>query len=91
MAPGGLFVVTIRPIEFWEHVDSTRASNIAPKMVEIHQREGVAFLPSPKSADATYGDASYEPGFFHGNGWKLLGYEAGTTDIYQVALVLQAN
>lgn len=56
----GLLVVTIRPIEYWEHDPHTSAEQKGAIVVR-HRKEGFAFNPhnrSPIDGDVTYGDAS---------------------------------
>ncbi len=86
--PDGLFVATIRPIEFWPFIDGIRKTSLAPKMVSEHRRNGYAYLPHGGPDGATYGDLSCEINFLSGNGWKIVGQDRSILDPFQVSVIL---
>jgi len=95
-APNGLFVVTIRPVEYWI-VRSKTLGEVAERMVESHQNKGYAFLPSGASRNAgseDYGEASYTTDrlarIASEAGWRVVASEWLMIDPYQHVVCLQA-
>jgi len=88
--PDGVFVCTIRPIEFWHLRSQSFTPEQARQALHDHNSSGYAFLPAEWS-DGSYGDASINPAFFNREGWKVVGYETSLCDLYQVALVLKPD
>lgn len=89
--PGGLFVATIRPIEFWPFIDGNRRTSHAPKMQSDHRRNGFAYLPHSGTEGETYGDISCEVDFLSGNGWTVVGHDRSILDPFQVSVLLQPD
>ncbi|MCL3816994.1 class I SAM-dependent methyltransferase [Aeromicrobium wangtongii] len=90
MKPGGLFIVTVRPIEFWKHLAPAKGIDPAELRAQ-HQANGFAYLPHEGIEGESYGDASVVPSFFRRPGWKLVGRDWNAIDPYQAVLVLQAE
>src|SRR5439155_7440952 len=64
VAQGGLFVITIRPKEYWDQLDRAVAAGNPidrDELVARHERSGFAFVPHIREAidgEVTYGDTS---------------------------------
>ncbi|QND68816.1 class I SAM-dependent methyltransferase [Mesorhizobium loti] len=89
--PGGLFVATIRPVEFWPFIDGIRKTSIAAKMEADHRSNGFAYLPHGGAEGETYGDISCEIDFLGGDGWTIVGYDRSITDPFQVSVLMQPS
>lgn len=89
MKPGGLFVITLRPIEFWQRHAPTKGADPAELRAQ-HRATGFAYLPHEGAEGESYGDASVAPAFFERPGWRLVGRDWSAVDPYQSILVLQA-
>ncbi|HET9833339.1 MAG TPA: class I SAM-dependent methyltransferase [Vicinamibacterales bacterium] len=91
----GLFVMTIRPIEYWEshsiHVDSKKYADV----LNQHKVRGFAFVPQVDSpvveGDATYGDASMTLNYIkeRWDSWHLCGYDHNVQDQQQITVFLK--
>lgn len=90
MAPGGIFVATIRPIEFWRYLDEARGTSVAADLTSEHHRHGFAYLPHAGPEGDAYGDASVAVDFFDRPAWQLLGHDRSRGDRYQLSVVLRA-
>lgn len=90
MKPGGLFILTIRPVEFWRFFDKVKGTTIADLKETEHARDSVAFHPHQGRGDL-YGEASYRLEFFRREGWKFIGYDRLLTDPFEIVIVLQAS
>lgn len=88
--PGGLFIPTIRPVEFWPYLDQTRGMSEAKRLTDIHHKTGVAYLPHNGEEGKTYGDTSLTPSFFNQEGWKVVAYDSSVFDSFQISIILQA-
>ena len=89
LAPAGLFVFTIRPVEFWRYIESVKGLGIAEEMEARHQRSGFAFHPlnSP-----TFGEASIATTYLEQlSGWQLLGSERLLDNPHQLVVVFRAR
>lgn len=89
--PGGLFVATIRPVEFWPFIDGIRKTSVAAKMEADHRSNGFAYLPHGGAEGETYGDISCEIDFFKGSGWTIVGYDRSVIDPFQVSVLMQPD
>ncbi|MBC7762667.1 MAG: class I SAM-dependent methyltransferase [Candidatus Saccharibacteria bacterium] len=89
MKPGGLFIITIRPIEFWQSHAPTKGADSGELRAQ-HRATGFAYLPHEGPEGESYGDASVAPSFFKRPGWRLAGRDWNAVDPYQMILVLQA-
>ena len=97
MAPGGLLVCTIRPVEYWRNRVPVLGEDACAKMMALHRSGGFAFIPSGKIANAgsaDYGEASCSIETFAtlaaGAGWRLVASEWLLIDPYQQIVCLQA-
>jgi SAM-dependent methyltransferase len=90
MNPGGIFLATIRPVEFWSHYDKVKNLDIAGGMVETHNETGIAYKPHEGERGKTYGDISLALEFMEQPGWRLEGYDSSIVDPFQIAAVLLA-
>jgi hypothetical protein len=92
MKPASLFVLTIRPVEFWPFIDQVRKTKVQRKMTADHGATGVAYLPHNGVEGETYGDISLAFDFFmNKEGWRFLGYERSIFDVFQTSVILQAD
>ncbi|RUY52067.1 class I SAM-dependent methyltransferase [Mesorhizobium sp. M7A.F.Ca.CA.001.14.1.1] len=89
--PEGLFVATIRPIEFWPFIDGIRRTSVAPKMQADHRRHGFAYLPHGGVEGETYGDISCEIDFLRGGGWAVVGHDRSVLDPFQVSVLMRPD
>jgi SAM-dependent methyltransferase len=86
---GGLFVCTIRPIEFWRYVDGVKDLGVAEEMEARHRSVGFAFHPlnSP-----TFGESSIAiPYLARLHEWELLACERLLDNPYSVVIGLRAR
>jgi len=90
MKEGGLFIATVRPVEYWRFHDQNRGTMVADQMINKHAQSGFAYVPHNGPEGETYGDASVAFNFFKKPGWKVLGHDWSRQDMYQVSVVLQA-
>ncbi|MER9397244.1 class I SAM-dependent methyltransferase [Mesorhizobium sp. M0615] len=88
---GGLFILTIRPVEFWPFIDATRKTNDSERLVAAHNETGIAYLPHGGVEGETYGDTSLTFDFFKKDGWDFLGYDRSIMDAFQISIILQAT
>ncbi|MBK1617701.1 class I SAM-dependent methyltransferase [Lamprobacter modestohalophilus] len=61
--PGGILVITIRPVEYWNHDQHAASQNKVNEQIELHRSNGFSFLPHnrpPIDGDITYGDTSMD-------------------------------
>ena len=61
LAPGGVLVITIRPVEYWQVDQYAVKENRMTELTDCHHDAGFAFLPHQRQAidgDITYGDTS---------------------------------
>ncbi|MER8411807.1 class I SAM-dependent methyltransferase [Mesorhizobium sp. M1342] len=89
--PGGLFVATIRPIEFWPFIDGIQKTSVAAKMQSNHRLNGFAYLPHGGVEGETYGDISCEIDFLGGDGWDIVGHDRSIIDPFQVSVLMQPS
>lgn len=90
MKPGGLFIATIRPVEFWPFLDQQRKQNNSERLMKEHRAHGVAYLPHGGEEGKTYGDTSLTLGFFAKPGWQVIGYDRSIFDAFQMSVILKA-
>lgn len=83
----GVFVCTVRPIEYWSVPGQLFSQSQGEQYARDHLTNGYGFYAHTWS-DGSYGDASIAPEFFNREGWKLVGYDNTLSDRYQVALIL---
>lgn len=90
----GLFIVTIRPIEFWDLRKSTVGSEQVSKIKTLHRDRGYAFLPlslDGKPSD-TYGEASISFEYFtelaEKEKWRIACFDSDYQEPYQIMVAL---
>lgn len=94
LAPGGLIVVTIRPVEYW-HIDlHANRLGMVREMIEQHEKRGFAFLPhnrDPVDGDITYGDTSFSLDWLEKCmlDARVLGTDYSLNDIHQRYVFIQ--
>jgi SAM-dependent methyltransferase len=91
IAPDGLFVCTVRPVEFWPYIDKVRKTKNAEQLYKQHLTEGFAYLPHSGPEGETYGDSSIAFDYFIRPGWKMVGYDWSMLDPYQVSVILRPS
>lgn len=91
MNEGGLFIPTIRPLEFWSFIDGIRQTNHASRLEVEHNSRGIAYLPHEGEEGKTYGDTSMGFDFLATDEWRFLGYDRSIYDPYQISVILQAR
>ena len=92
VAQGGLFVITIRPKEYWDQLDRAVAAGNPidrDELVARHERSGFAFVPHIREAidgEVTYGDTSLSFEWIeqHAEGWNMVGYDRSLVDPLQL-------
>lgn len=87
MKPGGIFVATVRPVEYWKHV---KDADFAAELIRRHENEGFAYVPHVGPEGEFYGESSIQLDFFDRPGWKIVGYDWSRVDVFQISLVLEA-
>jgi SAM-dependent methyltransferase len=85
--PGGIFMLTIRPPEFWPFYDKNHGQSVAPKMMTDHA-DGYAYVPLPGPIGKTYGHSSMPVEFFNRPGWRVL--ESSPGSLHQTLVTLMA-
>jgi SAM-dependent methyltransferase len=96
VAHGGLFVITIRPKEYWDLLDPAVAAGNPidrDELVARHERNGFAFVPLAREAidgEVTYGDTSLSFEWIeqHAEGWNMVGYDYSLIDPHQLLVYL---
>jgi len=89
---GGLFVMTIRPKEYWSKLDGVAVIGRPidrDKLVAEHERSGFAFVShgrDPIDGEMTYGEASLSFEWIreHAKGWEMIGYDRSVIDPLQI-------
>jgi SAM-dependent methyltransferase len=92
--PDGLFVVTVRPVEYWSVHPRYLWGTTPEQMRAQHAEHGFAFLPhdrAPIDGDITYGDVSISLGYVreHWTEWDLVGNHLDPIDPHQQVLFLR--
>lgn len=96
VARDGLFVITIRPKEYWLQLDAAVAGGTIidrDVLVARHDRSGFAFVPHALEAidgEVTYGDTSLSFEWIeqHAEGWNMVGYDRSLFDPFQIHVYL---
>ena len=92
--PNGLFVATVRPIEYWTVHSPFPPGTDAQTMRTRHRDQGFAFIPHnrpPIDGDITYGDTSIALEYVKDNWteWQLVESGSNAADPYQLLLFLR--
>ena len=90
LAPDGLLMITIRPVEYWD-IHAGLSADEVKSLKTKHASEGFAFRPHSRAAvegDITYGDTSISPSYLAAKfpELKLRKIERSLDDPYQLAL-----
>ena len=95
IAPGGIYVVTIRPVEFWSVRRSALGDTVYESMVRQHSARGFAFMPPPFTGEKnneTYGETSISFEFMRAmarqEGWNVVAFDREMMEPYQVLVAL---
>jgi SAM-dependent methyltransferase len=90
MKPGGLLVLTIRPMAIWDYYAQIKGWTDAPLFRAMHEATGFGFKGHGGPEGESYGDASVDPAFFDRPGWQVVGRDWNSIDAFQMILVLKA-
>jgi SAM-dependent methyltransferase len=96
VARDALFVMTIRPKEYWHQLDpAVAAGNLIDRdeVAARHETKGFAFVPHTRErveGEVTYGDTSLSFEWIEKNakGWKMIGYDWSLMDPLQIQAYL---
>lgn len=98
IAPGGVLMITIRPIEYWSAAEQAKLLGKvkAADCSRKHATEGFCFVPHdrmPVDGDVTYGDTSMTLEWLSRNaaGWKIAKIDQSIEDIFQIYVFLVPN
>ncbi|AZG78083.1 class I SAM-dependent methyltransferase [Methylocystis rosea] len=86
LKPGGLFVVTVCPVELWTQGGIAERGE-AQALIRQHNVEG--FAHRPHEIHKHYGWSTVKFDFFHQCGWSVVGYDTSLTAPLQVILTLR--
>jgi SAM-dependent methyltransferase len=94
LAPGGLAVITIRPVDYWAKHNYDAATGNREVLVADHNARGFAFLPhdrAPIDGEVVYGDTSMTIDWLEAAvpSLKICGTERPRADPLQVYVYLQ--
>jgi SAM-dependent methyltransferase len=89
IADDGVLLITIRPVEFWEHYGANRPTIDAPTHVKNHETQGFAFRPhgrAPIDGDITYGDSSFSLDYIETEfpDWQVVRLDRMLSSPYQI-------
>jgi SAM-dependent methyltransferase len=90
IADDGVLCITIRPVEYWAHLDAPTRS----ELMERHRTAGFAFVPHAHreliDGEVTYGDTSMTLEYLEqlAPGWRIGGVEWNDNDRLQVVVAL---
>jgi hypothetical protein len=92
LAPDGMLVITIRPIEYWQ-IDAAVPESDRLALTACHESDGFAFWPHVRErvdGDITYGDTSMSLEYLQKNFPKLtiVSIERTLDDPYQLLVFL---
>ena len=88
IAPDGVFVLTIRPKEFWTNPCKSLDPIVLSSVLEAHDQHGFAYLPHNGRDD--FGDTSMTFHWIQSNlpEWKIVRYDRNLDDQYQLIVFL---
>jgi SAM-dependent methyltransferase len=94
LKPGGLLVITIRPVEYWHHDISAQQAGLVHRQIALHHEKGFAFHPHDRPAvegDITYGDTSFTIEWLRANclEFAVKGVDRSLEDPFQYYVFLQ--
>ncbi len=95
MHPGGIFCVTIRPVEYWVFAKGKSAPDEVARLERDHREKGFAYAAhgaDPLAADVHYGDTSMTLDWLRAAapGWTLEGIDRSSGDSLQIYVFLRA-
>jgi SAM-dependent methyltransferase len=90
MAPGAMFVLTIRPVEFWPYLEAKKNRPEITEAENAHRAAGYGFLPVANGSSLIFGDSSFELNLFNNiSGWDMVAYDTLLFDPYQIVVALR--
>jgi SAM-dependent methyltransferase len=94
IAEDGMLLITIRPVEFWEHYAKGNPKIDATLRAEQHRTAGYSFRPhnrAPIDGDITYGDASYSLDYIETEfpDWRIVRLDRTLDSAFQILTFLQ--
>lgn len=95
VAPDGLMLITIRPVEYWRLDKTVHGLDDGSSMIKVHERNGFAFSPfrhlAPVDGDLTYGNTSMTIGWIETNVpmWRVVAVDRSHHDAYQLYVALR--
>lgn len=100
--PGGIFLITVRPPEYWEfrisHAANTSKGNDAhvtrwKAALDAHYECGHAFIGSGGNDAETFGESSFDLGWLERNlpQWEILEQDRSLNDPLQLCVTLRAR
>jgi hypothetical protein len=92
----GLLVITIRPVEYWQHNKEVQKAGVAERQIALHREKGFSFLPHERAAvdgDITYGDTSLKTEWLSDNfpQFTIKGVDRSLDDSLQRYVFLQRS
>lgn len=93
IASEGLFVITIRSLEFWNMRKGVWADEVVADLCEKHEKDGYAFLTfEAGEINADYGDTTMSFDFVNRlaaeTGWKVARIDRDLSEPFQIAVAL---
>ena len=89
MKEGGLFIATVRPVEYWRAHDQNHGTTVADQMIGKHAHVA-RIRPAQRSRGRNVWRRIRGVQLLEKPGWKVLGHDWSRQDMYQVSVVLQA-
>ena len=92
--PNGIFVVTIRPVEYWDLIPNLIGGDGVEACKKAHRSAGFAFVSHAREAvdgDVTYGETSMSFEWIEANmhGWTISAIDRSASDPYQLYVFLR--
>ena len=85
----GLFIATIRPVEYWPWHDISRETDVSDQMLKDHNAKGIAYDPHTGPEGDTYGDTSISFDYMERFGWEMVGHDWSPIDPMQLSVILR--
>jgi 2-polyprenyl-3-methyl-5-hydroxy-6-metoxy-1,4-benzoquinol methylase len=96
VAPNGIYVITIRPVEFWDMRKAAMKPEVHERVTRDHRELGFAFAPVnwPRDQEsATFGDTPIDWDFMRAmardEGWDVAQFDRDLMEPYQIAVALR--
>jgi len=93
--PGGVIVITIRPVEYWDIDPNATKLGLSEQQKSIHNSQGFSFLPQDWSPivdeDITFGDTSMTFEWLKNSfpNLHIVGQDRSLSDPYQIYVFIQ--